>query len=241
MPNIYVVHHEALLSSGSDHIVAYFHPLFRRRSAFRAEGPSCLQAVPVEVFSSSDQSPVSLCASSNRPAKQTGSVRHAFRLLLSSSVDQRECSPAGLSLPPFSLSPQLQTAVVLGDTLLDCLCLLRMWIWMCSLGNAPGCSVHRNLRRMHHGLSAEYASVCISQLGASQNNTAHVSQHCKVVCGATRCLLSWSQGSHVKRCCWYPNAIWKAVARPSNSRGPVKITSSHRSTLNTQYVICWMF
>lgn len=124
-PSIYV-HHVALLSSGSDHINRVrFHPLsaclFRSRFDCGAEGSSCLQAVPVEVFSSSDRSPASLCGSSNRPARQTGYVRHAFRLLSSSSVDQRECSPAGVSLPPFSLSPQLQAAVVLGDTLPDCL------------------------------------------------------------------------------------------------------------------------
>lgn len=76
-----------------------------KRSDCKAEGFSCLQAVPVEVLSSSDQSPVSLCGSSNTPAKQTGSVRPAFSLLLSFSVDQRECSPAGLSLPLCSLSP----------------------------------------------------------------------------------------------------------------------------------------
>lgn len=85
-----------------------------KRSDCKAEGFSCLRAVPVEVLSSSDQSPVSLCGSSNTPAKQTGSVRPAFSLLLSFSVDQRECSPAGLSLPLRSLSPQLQTAVVFG-------------------------------------------------------------------------------------------------------------------------------
>lgn len=106
-PSIYV-HHVAVLSSGSDHINrVYFHPLsaclFRSRFDCGAEGSSCLQAVPVEVFSS-DQSPASLCGSSNRPAKQTGYVRHAFRSLSSFSVDQRECSPAGVSLLLF-ISP----------------------------------------------------------------------------------------------------------------------------------------
>lgn len=73
-PGMYV-HHVALQSSGGDRINRiYFHPLSVRlpRSGFEcgAEGSSCLQAVPVEVFSSSDQSPASLCGSSNRPAKQ---------------------------------------------------------------------------------------------------------------------------------------------------------------------------
>lgn len=102
-PSIYV-HHVALLSSGS-FLLSSEHLSLLKRSDCKAEGFSCLRAVPVEVLSSSDQSPVSLCGSSNTPAKQTGSVRPAFSLLLSFSVDQRECSQAGLSLPLCSLSP----------------------------------------------------------------------------------------------------------------------------------------
>lgn len=77
------------------------------------------------------------------------------------------------------------------------------WIW--EYGKALGCSVHCNAQRNAACLFAEYVSVCMSPLWADQNNAASMSQDCKVLCGVTRCLLSWSQGSHVKIPFWYPN------------------------------------
>lgn len=136
----------ASLSSGSDHINAVPHRplkicLFRSRFDCGAEGSFCLRAVPVELFSS-DQSLVSLCGSSKRPAKHTGKVRHAFYVLLSFSGNQRECSPAGMRLPLLSLSQLLQTAVCFGNALLDCLCCVDL-NKDARAGESTGCSVCR--------------------------------------------------------------------------------------------------
>lgn len=97
-------------------------------------------------------------------------VRHIFLLVLCSFVDQRECTPAGRSLPPFFLSPQLQTLVVVGDRLLDSLP-LWMKVWMCKLGSVPVRSVHSNLRRMH-GFFLLSASRCAWIHWGSHNNAA---------------------------------------------------------------------
>lgn len=115
-------------------------------------------------------------------------------------VDQRECSPAGISLPLLSLSQLLQTAVCFGDT--HCWIVFATWmlIWMCALGKAPGCSVCCKPQWNASRLPDEYVSVCMSPLWASQNNVVSVNQHYKVLYGTSRCLLSWSQGSSVKIC-----------------------------------------
>lgn len=205
-PSIYV-HHVALLSSGSNHIsTVSFYPLsicpfWRDLTVKQKVSP----ASGLFLWRSSPPLINPLCPFVAHPTHQPS------RQAQSDLTFVFFCWPEGM------LSSWTKFASLLFISLVaDCSCfwvthywiVLALWIWMCMLGRTPGCSVHCNLWRMHHLLSTEYISVFISLLWASQNNAASVSQQCKVVCGASRCLLTWSQGSLVEILFWYPSTSY---------------------------------
>lgn len=169
----------------------------------------------------------SLCPFVGRPIGLLS--RQSVCLHSSSYVDQSESCPAGLSFHLSSLSVWLQTAVVFCDTLLElplqcgseyeCVC------W----GECQGFQYIVTSKECIVSLCRIYLCVHVSIVSMTQNNAASVSQNCKVVCGATRCLLSGSQGSSVKICLWYQQLSLLLDKENMASRGRTGQLEHHTS------------